>query len=88
MTADSVGHPREQTYAELAQEKLTRVLGRDRARRVYVDTLARAGLTDLRTAEDLHAFGCQLSKGDGFEAAIGGLLGVAAVLRGAVGARS
>ena len=73
------------TYATFAQEKLTRVLGRDRAQRIYQDTLAEAGLADLRTADDLHAFGQQLSRSAGFEAAVGGLLSVAAIIRGARG---
>jgi len=75
------------TYAAFAQDKLARVLGRERAQRIYLDTLARSGLTDLRTADDLHAFGQQLATGSGFEAAVGGLLSVAAVLRGAKGDR-
>jgi hypothetical protein len=75
------------THADFALEKLTRVLGHDRARRVYADTLTSAGLADVRTADDLHAFGQQLSKQGGFEAAVGGLISVAAILRGATGAR-
>jgi hypothetical protein len=77
---------RQTACAEFALEKLTRVIGRDRARRVYAEVLVSACLSDLRTADDLYAFGQQLSMRGGFEAAVGGLLGVAAVLRGASGA--
>lgn len=68
---------------ELALEKLTRVLGAARGRRVYDDVLAEAGLTEVRTPDDLYALSECLSRLGGFEAAVGGLLGVAAVLRGA-----
>jgi hypothetical protein len=84
--AASVEHP-SPTHAEFALEKLTRVLGRERALRIYRDTLAGAGLADIRTADDLHAFGQHLSTCGGFEAAVGGMLSVAALLRGATGHR-
>lgn len=75
-------------YAELALDTLTRVLGVERARRIYADTLNSAALGELRTADDLYTFAQQLSTRGGFEAAVGGLLSVAAVLRGASGERN
>jgi hypothetical protein len=68
---------------DLALEKLTRVLGAERGRRVYDDVLAESGLAEVGTADELYAFSEFLSRRGGFEAAVGGLLGVAAVLRGA-----
>ena len=77
--ATSEGPPLER----FAFEKLTRVLGATHGRGVFDETLAAAGLTAIRTPDDLYAFGARLSKRSGFEAAIGSLLTVAAVLRGA-----
>ncbi|MDB4932918.1 MAG: hypothetical protein JWM10_5402 [Myxococcaceae bacterium] len=68
---------------DLALAKLTRVLGAERGRRVYDEVLAEAGLAAVGSADDLYAFSACLSRRGGFEAAVGGLLGVAAVLRGA-----
>jgi hypothetical protein len=75
------------TFAQFALEKLTRVLGPERGHHIYQETLEAVGLTDLRTADELHAFAQRLSSRGGFEAAVGGLLSVAAVLRGARGER-
>ena len=63
-------------------EKLTRVLGAVQAERVYARTLQATGLEDLLTADDLHAFAQRLSTQGGFEAGVGGLLVIAAMLRG------
>jgi hypothetical protein len=87
MTGAASVEPPPPTHATFALETLTRVLGRERALRIYGDALAAAGLTDIRTADDLHAFGQHLSTCGGFEAAVGGMLSVAAVLRGATGHR-
>lgn len=72
--------------ASIALEKLTRVFGTERAQAIYGAMLAEAGLADLRSPDDLFAFAAQLSRRGGIEAAVGGLLSVASVLRGA-GAR-
>lgn len=64
-------------------EKLSRVLGAARAQQLYAETLALLRLPELRTADDLHAFGEVLARKGGFEAAVGSMLCVAAVLRGA-----
>ncbi len=66
-----------------ALEKLTRVLGADKGTRVYFDVLSEAKLAEVHTPDDLYVFSECLSRRGGFEAAVGGMLGVAAVLRGA-----
>jgi hypothetical protein len=74
--------------ATLALARLTKVLGPDAGRRVFDETLTAAGLSSLATADDLYAFAGALSARGGFEGALGGLLAVAAVMRGAEGTRS
>ncbi len=73
-------------YADMALEKLTRVFGPEKGRAIYLAALADAELTDLHSADDLFAFAAVLSRRGGMEGAVGGLLSVASVLRGA-GAR-
>lgn len=68
---------------QLALDKLQRVLGEAQGRRVFAETLGLARLTELRTPNDLHAFGEQLTRRGGMEAAVGSLLTVAAIVRGA-----
>ena len=70
-------------FADLALEKLTRVFGAERGSAIYRATLVDAELLELRSADDLFAFAAQLSRRGGMEAAVGGLLSVASVLRGA-----
>jgi hypothetical protein len=70
---------------ELALDKLTRVLGAGQGQHAFNQALAAAQLTDIRTPEELYRFGDQLAKRGGFEAAVGRLLTVAAVMRGASG---
>ena len=67
----------------LALEKLTRVLGPARGEAVYAEVLVATGTPEIRSADDLHAFAEELSRRGGIEAAVGALLAVAAVLRGA-----
>ena len=67
----------------LALEKLTRVLGAERGARVHAEVLAATGVPSVRTPEDLRVFGETLAKRGGIEAAVGALLSVTAVLRGA-----
>jgi hypothetical protein len=83
MTKDSDAQAREPSLAQLAMDKLTRVLGAAQAQRVFARTLAAAQLTDIRTPDELYRFGDLLAKEGGFEAAVGRLLTVAAVIRGA-----
>ncbi|MDP3220422.1 MAG: hypothetical protein Q8S73_40385 [Deltaproteobacteria bacterium] len=83
MTERSSVRPAAPGLPDLALDKLTRVLGAEKGRRVYGDVLSDAGLTEILTADDLYVFSEHLSRLGGFEAAVGGLLGVDAVLRGA-----
>ncbi|MEZ4407993.1 MAG: hypothetical protein R3A52_16185 [Polyangiales bacterium] len=70
----------------LALSKLVRVLGAARGRRVFDETLASAELTTITTAEELFVFSEALARHPGgIEAAVGAMLGVSAVLRGAKG---
>lgn len=71
--------------AALALSKLTRVLGEGPGRRTYDETMKAAELSDVLTPDDLYRFGDVLSKRGGMEAAVGGLLSVAAIMRGAAG---
>ena len=73
----------ERSFSDLAMDKLTRVLGQAPAQRVFAETLGRCGMTAIRSADDLYAFGERLSAEGGFEAAVGAMLTVAAVMRGA-----
>lgn len=70
-------------FADLALEKLDRVLGPARGRLVFDEVLAGGDLKEIRTANDLYRFGELLQKRVGFESAVGALLTVAALLRGA-----
>lgn len=70
-------------FAQLALDKLIRVLGAEQGKRAFAQTLIAVRLTDLRTPNELYTFGEHLSKQGGFEAAVGRLLTVAAVIRGA-----
>jgi hypothetical protein len=75
--------PASLSLAALALEKLTRVLGAERGRRVFDEVLAASQLTVLESPDDLYAFSVHLGRRGGFEAAVGAMLGVTAVLRGA-----
>jgi hypothetical protein len=66
----------------LALEKMSTVLGAERAH-VLLKTLLRDPLIELQTADDLLRFSEALSRCGGFEGAVGAMLGVAAVMRGA-----
>lgn len=63
--------------------KLTRVFGETRGARLYQEALQELGQGSLRSADDLQAFARVLGRRGGMEAAVGGLLGVAASVRGA-----
>jgi hypothetical protein len=70
---------------ELALDKLTRVLGASAGPRVFLEAMRELGLTRLETADQLHALAAIITRRGGFEGAVGGLLAVAAVMRGATG---
>ena len=62
--------------------KMTRVLGPDRAGQVLARLLEELAL-ELRTPQDLSRLAEAMTRLGGFEGAVGAMLGVAAVLRGA-----
>lgn len=67
---------------QLALEKLGRVLGTARARQLY-DRLVAQHRLEMREMSDLFKLADALGAMGGIEAAVGAMLGVAAVLRGA-----
>ncbi len=79
------GPPPGQDLARLARERLIRVLGEAQGRAVYESTLREAGLSGIDTPEALYSFGEHLSRQGGIPAAVGSLIIVAAVVRGASG---
>jgi hypothetical protein len=83
VTSDVRQPLKELPLAKFAMEKLVRVLGDSLAKRVFADTLREAGLLEIQTADDLYRFGEKLSMKEGFAAAVGALLTVSAVIRGA-----
>lgn len=79
--ADVRGNPPED-LRRFAQEKMTAVLGVDRARALLQQLVDEKGMP-LDTPQDLYAFSEALCAMKGFEGAVGAMLGVAAVMRGA-----
>ncbi len=67
---------------QFAFEKIAKVLGPDRARQIMARLLAELGI-ELQTPDDLLRLSRAMTALGGFEGAVGGMLGVAAVLRGA-----
>ena len=59
--------------------KLTRVFGEARGTRLHREVLGELGVPGLRSPDELLAFARRLAQRGGMEAAVGGLLGVAAV---------
>jgi hypothetical protein len=70
---------------ELARSKLVRILGTEQGERVFAETLVSMQLQTIESADQLYAFSERLVARGGMEAAVGALLGVAAVMRGAGG---
>ena len=66
----------------LALDKLGAVLGPQRAEGLVAGFLETPGC-ELRTPQDLYRFSEELKGLGGFEAAVGAMLGVAAIIRGA-----
>ena len=71
---------------DVALQKMVAVLGRERAERLLAQILAEHDLV-LHTADDLYTFAMRLQAFGGFEGAVGAMLGVTAVMRGASGPR-
>jgi hypothetical protein len=74
-------HAQTELY-ELAMQKVATVLGADRARRLIDGLLHELGI-QLLTPRDLLALAEAMTRLGGFEGAVGAMLGVAAVMRGA-----
>lgn len=75
--------PTAESLAELARGKLVRVLGEAQGARIYVNALASVKLETITTPDELKLFADELSRAGGMVGAVGGILGVAATLRGA-----
>jgi hypothetical protein len=68
---------------ELALTKLTNVLGQERAEAILDDALVRVGLERVKSPDDLHRLGQEILAQGGFAGAVGSLLSLMAVMRGA-----
>jgi hypothetical protein len=66
----------------LALQKMAAVLGHERARQLLRHILDELGI-ELQTPQDLYRFAETLRRYAGFEGAVGAMLSVAAVMRGA-----
>jgi hypothetical protein len=71
----------------LAFDKISAVLGPERAERLLQRLLPELGIT-LATPQELFILSEAMGSLGGFEAAVGAMLGVAAIMRGASPARS
>lgn len=78
---------RDQTFDELAMRRLCRIFGNELGARTFKGTLEAMEREALRSADDLYAFSRILVARGGMEAAVGAMLGVDAVVRGALAAR-
>lgn len=70
-------------FGQLALEKMTRVLGEARARQLFDEICTEIGLNGISDADDLLAFARALSGRGAFEGAVGAMLSVQAVMKGA-----
>ena len=66
-----------------AVQKLVNVLGAERANVVVVDTMRKAGLKSLESAQDRYRFACELMTRGGLFEAIGRAMKIQAILHGA-----
>ncbi len=66
-----------------AVQKLVNVLGADRASRVIAETMKKANLSSLETAQDRYRFACELMTQGGLFEAIGRAMKIQAILHGA-----
>jgi hypothetical protein len=71
-------------FHELARGKLALVFGSEKAARLLREIIADGGLAGISTAQDLLVFSTALKKRGGFESTVGAMLGLQAVLRGAI----
>ena len=71
-------------FHDLAHKKLALVFGDEKAQRLVREFVVDGGLAEISTAQDLLVFSAALKKLGGFESTVGAMLGLQAVLRGAV----
>ena len=69
-------------FDQLALDKLNAVLGPDRGALLLNQFVEGRGRS-LESAQDLYEFSVMLTQRNGFEAAVGAMLGVTAIIRGA-----
>jgi len=75
----------ETTLDELARAKLAKVLGPERGAASLASALESTGLSSIETPEQLYAVSLALTAMGGITGAVGAMLGVAAIMRGATG---
>ena len=75
--------PETMDWNAFALEKLSGVLGDQKARGTMDLALRQAGLPSISSAADLYLVAQQLAAMDGFVRAVGGMLSLQAVMRGA-----
>lgn len=68
---------------EMVMERLGRAVGREAAERHAAEAMTRAGLTEIRTPQELLSFAQELVKKGGLLETVGRALAVSAILRGA-----
>lgn len=73
----------DENWNELAHSKMVRILGNVEADQLMVRTLSRMGVDALTSADDLHRFAKELTESGGIAGAVGAMLSLTAVLRGA-----
>ncbi len=73
-------------WNEVAHAKLSAVVGEEKAGALMRALLHELNVDALTSADDLYRFGQRLSAKGGFAGAVGGLLSVHAVIRGAAAA--
>ena len=66
-----------------AVQKLVNVLGQERAKRVVAETMQRAKLSSLTTAQERYRFACELMTQGGILEAVGRAMKIQAILHGA-----
>lgn len=76
----------EEDLRQLALGTMERVLGREPAARILARLLDELGV-QLRSADELMVLSQRMVRLGGFEGAVGAMLGVSAVMRGATPAR-
>ena len=81
------GADEETAWQRTARDKLVRVLGAEAAQQALRLALHGAGLTAVRSPDELFRLSQAIERMGGFAAAVGALLALHAVMNGASGAR-